>query len=902
MKKLALLLLCSVLTTAALEAEPRRWRVGDSEHPWELTPVTGRLSLGRGWACEIVVDDDGDGRIDEDPVELVDDDGDGLINEDGADPQIDNDGDGLLNEDPANSEDDDGDGLIDEDQVEAFDADRDGLIDEDGPDPQIDNDGDGLLNEDGPWTAVDDDFDGQRNEDPANGEDDDGDGLIDEDRAPVADDPARGVTTWLRPIRLDSLHNLAVMLNERYLLGEFGGAVEGKEPTNIFMNIPSEYGTRTEGADPISGDHFAPRSHVARVDYGKMADGDLTTAFGGDTPNNNANLVIPGVGYRNYHDGGVGLNLMGYFYIDRIIFRPRPSLPHAAIGTYTILYGDPTTIDENKAALLPGKTLVPVTRNQSNIPIKDLRLSSSVLMGRLDIVSLDDQGVRVETAEAHVFGSGFPLDAAFISEMIDLGTPVPRVRRYSRQLESFTAEERGQVLEEFPDRDGAPVNWGRARWKGRRTGNDARARIQFRTGNSLDTHIFSRQSGPNEVDTRGEDGKPLDTFSWISLKNGRIPEKELRYNEIGIDLGGDGLQGWSYWSAPLDFEDGLIDTSLPPTEWAHGGVPIPIPGGMRYLQFRIFFDSTQHDACLFDFLEFDYDVPLVNGGVVAEIFPNRVVLGEETTFRYYLRPLFEKGEPTGFNRIEIDVPSTDTRIDTLKFDGLPWNEVAAVGNDDDPLRRADPQRLQPEAGQRHAPSQFAQAVVVDPTTGQSRLLLKLPMLRAIDFSAKQNIEIVLRSRLFRGAESFTGAVWNDSLGDRLTTIPQPIMEGDAVPQVATDAVRVVVEEISGFSLDPQVQPNPFTPNDDGINDQVVFAFDLFLILEPIDVEVEIFDLSGHMVQKLGPERHAAGDVRLSWNGRNARGERLPPGIYLYRVRVQMDSATTESAGTLALVY
>jgi hypothetical protein len=63
-----------------------------------------------------------------------DDDGDGLIDEDSWESQVDNDGDGKYNEDPPNGSDDDGDGLIDED----------------GWDPQVDNDGDGWFGEDPP--------------------------------------------------------------------------------------------------------------------------------------------------------------------------------------------------------------------------------------------------------------------------------------------------------------------------------------------------------------------------------------------------------------------------------------------------------------------------------------------------------------------------------------------------------------------------------------------------------------------------------------------------------------------------------------------------------------------------------------------------------------------------------
>ena len=181
--------------------EVKRWRIGDDVHPWILRPVTGRLDLGRSWAVELIADDDGDGLIDEDPLEL-------------------------------------------------FDLDLDGLIDEDGPDPQFDNDGDGRLNEDGLYTLFDDDWDGQLNEDPINGIDDDGDGFIDED--PSLPEHGQGVTTWLRPVRLDSLRNLAYLLNQRFKAGEFGGIIPGKDPQRPFMVVPSEYGFRREIADPIS--------------------------------------------------------------------------------------------------------------------------------------------------------------------------------------------------------------------------------------------------------------------------------------------------------------------------------------------------------------------------------------------------------------------------------------------------------------------------------------------------------------------------------------------------------------------------------------------------------------------------------------------------------------------------
>jgi hypothetical protein len=108
------------------------------------------------------LDNDGDGRIDEDPagagagaygVPGQDDDGDGAVDEGAAG---DNDEDGSIDEDPLNGQDDDGDGLIDEDF--GPDANADGSPGEVG----IDDDGDEDVDE---GDTNDDDEDGAVNED-----------------------------------------------------------------------------------------------------------------------------------------------------------------------------------------------------------------------------------------------------------------------------------------------------------------------------------------------------------------------------------------------------------------------------------------------------------------------------------------------------------------------------------------------------------------------------------------------------------------------------------------------------------------------------------------------------------------------------------------------------------------
>jgi hypothetical protein len=841
-----------ILAAGAGQAEIQRWRVGDQGQPWNLSPVSGRLSWGRGWAVEIVTDDDGDGAVDEDGVELLDDDGDALFNED-----------------PLNG----------------FDDDQDGLVDEDGPDPQVDNDNDGRLNEDGRHVNGDDDYDRKFNEDPVDGVDNDNDGLIDEDGPRLAD--GAGVSTWVQPIRLDRTRNLATLINERYLDGEFGGVTAEKTLLNPFMVIPSAFGYRNEGADPISADNYAVASATGRVDFNRMVDNDLSTAFFG----------------RGDGLGGINIILNGYYYISRIAFRPRPTLPNGVLSYYSITYGDPTTISTTAQVIQPWKTFRPNVLAEFVPVAKDFALDPPVLMGRLDVNATEPYGVYVETAEVGVFGDGFAQDGSYTSEIIDVGTPTPRFRRYAQQMELYAESDSAKLSTQFPQRPGKLVNWGKVRWKGRRLGPDpeGQVRLQFRAGNSLDTHVYARRLGPGLSDDRDDKGQPLTAFRWSKLTDGRIEEIGLQYNELGQRLGADGEGGWSYWSAPFSFEEGLIDTTLPPQQWAATGVPLPLPGGTRYLQFRLLFDATQQSAVSLDFVEFDYDLPLASGGVLAEIFPPQVPLGQEQRFHYYLRPVFAEGETTSFNRVEIQVPDLASRIDTLRFDGQDWQQIPPAPGED-PLALVQPTRLAPVAGRPDSLGQFAQSVVPDPASGGGRLLVKLPPMNSRHFRLGESLEIVFTSKLFRGAKQFTSAVWNDQQGALGATIPQPTTGGDATPEVATNDVNVVVERIDQPLSPVRLSANPFTPNGDGVNDRLELAFDLFLLLEAVQVQVDIYDLSGRWVQCLGPVSSTAGTARVTWDGRDRGGDLVPPGLYLYRLKVGGGASATQQTGTLSVVY
>ena len=667
-------------------------------------------------------------------------------------------------------------------------------------------------------------------------------------------------STWLSPVRLDSTLNLVALLAERAQRGEYG--------TDIAI-VPSEEGVRIEVADPFNTTAYGG----TKKNRAKMADGDLFTAYGLTTRDANARF---------------DLRFQGYYYIHRIVFQPRPSVPEATMRDYWVRYGNAAHISNNRLSVFP--FVIPAQVGQQIPVIKDISLDQPLLMGMVDILSRHPPGEYWEIAEVEIYGDGYPTDGFYASEIIDLGVNPPGVRRYAQQWDRYKLADRTEVESQFPGQGSNSVIWGKVRWKARRLGEGGDVRIQFRAGNSLDTHIYQRRVGKDVVDLRDENGQTLDAFSWANLNSPvRVPEHNLPYNELGAPLGSDGPKGWSFWSASLRYEDGLIDETRPAEE---SGILLPLPGQTRYLQFRIFFNSLQHSAVLFDYLEFEYDVPVVGQGVRGEVFPPQALLGEETAFRYFLKPFFDPNDQRGFNRIEIAVPSSDTRIQTLKVDDQPWIEIPIAAT-----AGVEPQRLPPEPGGLDSLGQFAQTIVPG---SSSKLLVKLPPLDVADFPPGQerNIEIVFTSTLFNGSWQFTSTVWNDAEKG----IPQPTDPGDASPELSTDVFTVVAENLGDLINRPLVEPNPFTPNGDGINDEALITVDLFLVSEPIELTVDLYDLSGRRVRSLGHGRHGAGVVELRWDGRDDRGGILPPGIYLYRVRADADDKLKRQTGILAMLY
>ena len=92
----------------------------------------------------------------------------------------------------------------------------------------------------------------------------------------------------------------------------------------------------------------------------------------------------------------------------------------------------------------------------------------------------------------------------------------------------------------------------------------------------------------------------------------------------------------------------------------------------------------------------------------------------------------------------------------------------------------------------------------------------------------------------------------------------------------------------------------FTPNGDGVNDQLEIGFVPFKVMD-VEPRVQIYDLSGRLVAE--PERTSAGARwTFSWSGLDLAGSAVAPGVYLCRIDLEADAGKDIVLRAVAVTY
>ena len=391
---------------------------------------------------------------------------------------------------------------------------------------------------------------------------------------------------------------------------------------------------------------------------------------------------------------------------------------------------------------------------------------------------------------------------------------------------------------------GEPVVLGQIRWQGEKD-EDGQILIHTRSGVTPDPNRYwIATSLPGEF----REGTRLEYERASAAERQVTPD----------------YPNWSFWSPPYAWEAGQRDPPIPSHRWTDG-TPILSPGPSRYFQLQLVFLSTPTAAVRLRNLELQFSRPAARK-VVGEIWPLVASRTQRTTFTYTVRPTLVDGN-LGFDRLEI---FTLTRVDTVRSVTVDAQEMSI-----------------------HYP----------PRILDDRIIVRFPRLQGKRDTAKL-VEVQFDARVVLYGTEFRGWVY-DSQGPG---VKQLVIPGDAVDQLPGNTLSVRTDSLGGSLLTQvEVAPNPFTPNGDGINEAVYFRFQVHEITVPRLLSVQLFDLSGGRVRSLEPLPVMRGvfdmpEETLSWNGRDDQGRPVAPGIYLYRLRLEVDDGREERIGTLSVVY
>jgi hypothetical protein len=152
---------------------------------------------------------------------------------------------------------------------------------------------------------------------------------------------------------------------------------------------------------------------------------------------------------------------------------------------------------------------------------------------------------------------------------------------------------------------------------------------------------------------------------------------------------------------------------------------------------------------------------------------------------------------------------------------------------------------------------------------------------------EQLFELRFVTRLFLPSTSFRVDLWRQAQPDQVQTADP----GEATTLVDSRSL-VVVSQLGQTPLLGRVAVAPavFTPNGDGVNDQVAILVEVFQVEGAHRLAVEVADLSGRRVRELSVLRpQPSGEHRLQWDGRDEGGRVVPPGVYVVRVALPTDA-------------
>jgi hypothetical protein len=305
----------------------------------------------------------------------------------------------------------------------------------------------------------------------------------------------------------------------------------------------------------------------------------------------------------------------------------------------------------------------------------------------------------------------------------------------------------------------------------------------------------------------------------------------------------DDTENWTLWSVPYDAVGQAVATD----------------GPGRYLQVRLTLETETASArTRVDSVAVEYSQPVMARSVAAQVMPRQdVALGQTQSFTY---------------QVVADVGAGDTGFDTIELDMPHWSGLQRV-----------------MLGGREIP---VQALTVE----TSKDLLRLQLMEDRIHGADDVLELTFETTILVYGTVIGGRVWPSW---RPELLPQQIVPGREGEMTVLGAAASLGRVLGRARSVPRV----FSPNGDGANEITYVEFQVSQVIGSAPLQVRVFDLSGRPIVTLMDDAPAESDnFRVAWNGLDASQKLVPPGLYLFEVRLRGDNGEVVRHGTVGVAY
>ncbi|MBZ0200422.1 MAG: discoidin domain-containing protein, partial [Ignavibacteriaceae bacterium] len=284
----------------------------------------------------------------------------------------------------------------------------------------------------------------------------------------------------------------------------------------------------------------------------------------------------------------------------------------------------------------------------------------------------------------------------------------------------------------------------------------------------------------------------------------------------------------------------------------------------QYIQYQINLVTNNLLSPKIDDIKINYDTNNVVSDVITQINPQYVPILKEASFTLSIDAQFKPND-YGIDSLIIATPSP-SKLNSVMVNGTPASVLSSV------------------------------------TAKELRIYFP----STVKTSSK--IDINITTTPFLNINPFIVKAVSNNVVNNYQQLDSPIKNGVQGWSIVTTGVP------DKLIANSKVEPNPFTPNGDGINDVTKITFFLGNIGEPKEligsqarnVTIKIFDLTGRVIKNLIDQNSASAayvaENSIIWDGRDENGKIVRPGVYIYQIFVDSDNGGEHLSKTVVVSY